>query len=154
MRELKTIIFMLKDDKGFGLDTSDVKEIIKYMDIKKQKKLPAYIDGTVTLRGNVIPVINMNKQYGYEESQITRKSRIIIQKIKKRDFGLAVDSVTEIKSFSSEDVESTPEILESNNYNKIKYIIKIGEDNLLSVIDPECILADKEYDLIDDYMDK
>jgi purine-binding chemotaxis protein CheW len=154
MKEFKIITFTLSGDKIFGLDTSFVREIIKYKDVEKQRKLPEFIDGTVILRRNMIPVINLNKRYGYKESQITRKSRIIIQKIKEREFGLAVDSVMEIKSFLADNIENIPHVLEKNNYNMIRRVIKTGEDNLISVIEPESILSEKEYALINECVNK
>jgi NarL family two-component system sensor histidine kinase LiaS len=58
--------------------------------------MPKFVDGIINLRGNVVPVINLNKKFDFGSTELTKKSKIIISQKKDIYIGIVVDGVSEI----------------------------------------------------------
>ena len=47
-------------------------------EITKMPKTPDYIEGIISLRGRIIPIISLHKRMNYGDDVITKDSRVII----------------------------------------------------------------------------
>lgn len=144
MGDLQVVVFKL-NDQMFGVDTSQVQEIIRYQNVERVPGMPDYMEGMINLRGNVIPIINLHKRFKLGELNVENDAKIIVTDVNNKLIGFIVDDVTEIVKFSEKDIEETPDIL----YNKInKYlrcVAKKGE-KLISIFDLNKILTESEVD--------
>ncbi len=87
-------------------------------------KMPNFIDGIINLRGIVVPVVNLTKRFNLGETEITKKTKIIIIEIEERLIGFIVDDVTEILKLSSQNIESTPDIIQKSYNHYLEYVGK------------------------------
>src|SRR6056300_316897 len=83
----------------YALDIMRIKEIIRPQKLTPVPKAPSFIEGVINLRGSVIPVADMRKRFDQPIDEDTRKSRIVICSLAKRNIGLLVDEVKEVKRF-------------------------------------------------------
>lgn len=74
--------------------------------------MPEYIPGVINLRGNVVPVIDLNMRFYRKKTETNRKTCIIITEIKLEneiiDVGLLVDAVNEVVDITPESIEEPP----------------------------------------------
>jgi len=146
------IVVLCLNDGICGVDTSQVREIVKYEDITKMPKLPRFIEGVINLRGNVVPIVNLNKRFKLGDTEITKKTKVIITQIEGRLIGFMVNDVYEIIRLTSEDVEDTPELIKKVYNDYLKCVGKKGH-KLISILDLGIILTDSELEELDDSED-
>lgn len=102
------------DEEVFGVDIDQVKEIIEITSITKVPMTPKFINGVINLRGSVVPVINLASRLGFEQSQIHKRTCIVLIELRDHEhdisqtIGMLVDQVNEIIEIKSEDVQPSP----------------------------------------------
>jgi purine-binding chemotaxis protein CheW len=146
--ERQLILFTL--GKGsYGIPIENVFEIKRMEEITVVPKAPKFIEGVINLRGNIIPVVDLRKRFGMDKVEISKKTKIIIVEIGKRQFGLIVDSVAEVLTISNDQIDST---LPSVSGLKSEFIEGIGkfEDKLIIILDISKILQSDEDIKVDD----
>jgi len=119
MEEEQLVAFRLGNEE-FAIKITDVQEINRYTEVVRMPGTPAYFDGLVNLRGNIIPVLNLRRRFNLEERANDDSTRIIIVDVGNQKNGVVVDSVSEVLRFERNLVEETPKIL-SNDLDA-KYI--------------------------------
>lgn len=105
--EVEAIVFSL-DNEDYGVDIRQVKEVIKVRDLTEVPKAPRDIMGVISLRGVVIPVMNLRGRFG-----MTIKSsgeRIIIVRDGAGLLGLLVDTVRHVVRVPEKSIEPAPSI--------------------------------------------
>ncbi len=137
----KYILFNLGGE-CFGLNINKVVEILKAHKANPIPETPEYIAGVMTLRGVVVPVVDMRKRLGL--APVPVKERIIVVKSRGRErIGLIVDEVLEIKGFSDGETSSPPAIFRGM---KTEYLSGIGKrtGGVAILLDMERILSSEE----------
>lgn len=119
MEEEQLVAFRLGNEE-FAIKITDVQEINRYTEVVRMPGTPAYFDGLVNLRGNIIPVVNLRRRFNLAERANDDSTRIIIVDVGNQKNGVVVDSVSEVLRFDRSLVEETPKIL-SNDLDA-KYI--------------------------------
>lgn len=142
MSELQVVVFSL-NGQLFGAEASQVFQIIKYQETAKVPKMPRFLEGILNYRDSVLPVINLARRFEMGELEITKKAKILVTKIEDKLAGFIVNDVTEIMKFADEDIESAPLIMSSEVGAYLKKVAK-KDDKLISIIDLEKVLNDKE----------
>lgn len=103
----EVITFRLADER-YGLDITAMREILKMREITELPRVPAFLTGIVTVRGEVIPIIDLRLRIGLGASSPTRASRILITSHEDQLFGLIVDEVHKVVRMLSTDIQPTP----------------------------------------------
>lgn len=141
-KEMQLILFSL--GKGhYGIPINNVFEIKKMEEITIVPKSPKFIEGVINLRGNVIPVVDLRKRFGMDKIEFTKKTKIIIVEVRKRQFGLIVDAVAEVVTLAHDQIEPT---LPTSSGLKAEFIQGIGklEDKLVIILEISRILSSEE----------
>jgi len=97
------------------------------------------------LRGQIIPVIDLAKQFGLApQEKLPESARIVVTEVKGQTVGMIVDEVPEVLKISEENIEPTPELIQT----KIRkdYIKGVGklENRIIVLLDLEKVLAPHE----------
>lgn len=142
MSELQVVIFELKGQL-FGAETSQVFQIIKYNEPEKMPKTPKFIDGILSYRDTVLPVINLAKRFDLGETPVTKKTKILVTKIGDKYAGFIVSDVTEIAKFTEGEVSMTPHVMNRETEAYLSKVCRRG-DKLISIVDLENILSESE----------
>ncbi|MGG7565368.1 chemotaxis protein CheW [Rhodovulum sp. DZ06] len=84
-------------ERRFALETADVCEVIPYPDTLLHPPYTIeFVDGIISLREELITLINLRKLYGLPASRSERRGRVLIFRHEDRKYGITVDSVDEI----------------------------------------------------------
>ncbi|GBF48978.1 chemotaxis signal transduction protein [Leptospira ryugenii] len=130
IEDIQYLTFEISDE-FFGLGILHIKEIIEFESVTHVPMMPEYIPGVINLRGNVVPVLDLNLRL-YKKPTITgRKSCIIITEIQleneSMDVGLLVDAVNEVVDIPETKIEPPPNFGSKIRLDFIKGMGKVDE---------------------------
>ena len=95
--------------QAFGIDIKYVREIIKTPEIKQKILVEEYILGAISLREELISIIDLRRFLtGDINEPAPADSRIIILRIENFSFGILVDTIQEVFTFTKEDLQEMP----------------------------------------------
>ncbi len=136
--------FRLRDEE-YGVDIGSVREITRVADISHIPESPSFIEGVTNLRGQIIPVVDLAKQFGLApQEKLPESARIVVTEIKGQTVGMIVDEVPEVIKISEENIEPTPELIQTGiRKDYIKGVGKL-ENRLIILLDLEKVLAPHE----------
>ncbi len=142
MEERQLVVFRLHNEE-FGVEITDVREIVKPRHITRLPHVADYIEGVTNLRGEVIPVICLRKRFGLEPQEETQDTRIIMLEINNGLVGFIVDAVTETLRLPEEAIEPPPSNIAGLRADYLAGVGKV-DDRLLILLDVDKILSTDE----------
>lgn len=147
MAEVKFVVFKLGKEE-YGINIMQVQEIVPYEEPVKVPNAPAFVEGVMNLRGNVIPVISLKKRFGIPVQEINDNTRLIVINVGSKPIAFIVDDASEVLTLNEADIQETPEVI--SNAGR-KYVAGIGKhgDRLIIILDLDYLLSDKEYAQLD-----
>jgi purine-binding chemotaxis protein CheW len=110
-KEIQVVIFRLGREE-FGARIDKVKEIIEITHITRMPKAPSFIEGVINLRGQVIAVIDLTKQFDLPATERGEETRIVVVDVDDNIVGMIVDCVPEVLRISTENIDPTPSLIE------------------------------------------
>ncbi|CAH2712922.1 Chemotaxis protein CheW [Neobacillus rhizosphaerae] len=105
MTMFKIVAFILGEEE-YGLDIEYVQSIERIDQITRVPNAPSFVKGVFNLRGNVIPVIDLQGKLNLGQAKYTDKTRVIITKFEDIELGLIVDQTSDV-------IDVAPEALEA-----------------------------------------
>jgi purine-binding chemotaxis protein CheW len=91
-----------------------VQEIRGWSTVNKIPQTPPHVLGVLNLRGSIVPIIDLRVRFGLASAEFTPLTVIIVISIKtakgSSEFGLVVDSVSDVVDIRGEDVKETPNL--------------------------------------------
>ena len=142
MEEKQLVVFRLHNEE-FGVEITEVREIVKPRHITRLPHVDDYIEGVTNLRGEVIPVISLRKRFGLEPQEETQDTRIMMLEVKDNMVGFIVDAVTETLRLPENAIDPPP-----SNIAGIKadYLAGVGklDERLLILLEVDKILSTDE----------
>lgn len=142
--DLKVIVFQLKDE-FYGVPVDQVLSIERLETITRVPGTPDFIKGVINLRGIITPIIDLRKRFGFDVEADTENTRIIVVKINEVEAGLIVDAANDVIDISSEQIESTPDIVNNIKADYIRGVAKL-EKQLLILLNLHKVLNTQEID--------
>lgn len=94
MTEEQLVLFSLGKEE-YAISITQVKEIIQYKEVTKLPNTPKYMEGIITLRGKIIPVIDLAMRLELAPLKKSDK-RVLIIETAGWEIGIVVDEVTEV----------------------------------------------------------
>ncbi len=140
--EKQLVVFDLAEE-GYGVDIGSVREIIRMQEITKVPRAPDFVEGVINLRGRVIPVIDLRKRFGFEATEMTKDTRIVVVDIGGQDIGVVVDAVTEVLRLSADKVEPASSVITTSDSEYLLGIAKLDE-RLIILLDLQQALSAME----------
>ncbi|MDI9643036.1 MAG: chemotaxis protein CheW [Archaeoglobaceae archaeon] len=140
---VQVIVFKLGEER-YGVDISQVREIIRPSQITKIPNAPDFVEGVINLRGQITTIVNLRKRFGLPSKEIDNDSRIIVVEYNNAVIGMMVDTVNEVKYLSHKDIEALPSIITARE--EAKFLKGVGKlpDGLLILIDLNKVLNEGE----------
>lgn len=140
INEEQLVSFMV-DKEEYAINIMQVKEIIRVIDIVKVPSTEDYIEGVVSIRNNLLPIINLRKYFGLEVAEINDHTRILIVDMGKITCGIMVDKVSEVKRVQESIIQPPPSIF-SNEEEPLKGVAKLdGGKRLIMILEPTKLIS-------------
>ena len=135
-QEGQLVIFQLNDQQ-YALPVHQIQEIVKMTAITRIPNTKPYVEGIINLRGNIIPVINLNRRLNLPVSGYDDATRIIVVEQKGQKVGIIVDNVTEVGRCAESEV--VPPSVVGDDVDYLNGVVK-KDNNLWLLLNLEKVL--------------
>ena len=141
-KEHELLAFVVSGEE-YGVDIMMIKEIIRLVAITYVPRVPDYVEGIISLRGTVVPIIDMAKRLGLKKQQSGNRSRIVVITLGTNLVGFLVDSVIEVLKIKESSIEPPPptltegmsECISGVAYFKERLVIIMNVEKILGTLD-------------------
>ncbi len=137
--KMEILLFNLGGNEKFGINVFKVKEVCQIGKITRTPNMPAGVDGIVSLRGHVMPVLNLANFMGMNPEK--PHETMLVAEFNRHILGFLVESVDRIIRVDWDKVRPTEGML-SDKSALITAITELEDGTLVSILDVEQILAD------------
>jgi purine-binding chemotaxis protein CheW len=99
-------------EREYGIQLIRVREIVGLGDITPVPLAPAYLRGVITLRGRVVPVVDLRCKFGMPPTRDHYRKCIIVCDVEREHvstpMSILVDAVSEVIRLDSSEIEAAP----------------------------------------------
>lgn len=138
--KMEILLFSLGTKETFGINVFKVREVGRTPHITKTPNMPRGVEGLISLRGNVIPVLSLSSFLELDNPPKGLGKSMMVAEYSKRTLGFLVHDVDRIIRVDWERVKA-PETVLASNQGLITAVIELEEGHLVSILDVEQILA-------------
>ena len=138
---MEILLFEVGTNETFGINVFKVREVSKTPIITKTPNMKAGVEGLISLRGSIIPVVSLGKVMKLGDAK-SRGGAMMVAEYSKRTLGFLVNSVDRIirVEWSKVHAPSSGQGVPTADY--ITAITELPDGKLVSILDVEQILAD------------
>lgn len=137
---MEILLFSLGTQEIFGINVFKVREVSRTPFITKAPNMPVGVEGLISLRGNVIPVLALAKVMGIDAPGDPLGASMMVTEYSKRTLGFLVHEVDRIIRVEWDKVRA-PDNVTSSSHHYITAITELQDGKLVSILDVETILA-------------
>ncbi|MCB1869373.1 MAG: chemotaxis protein CheV [Gammaproteobacteria bacterium] len=143
---LEVLLFSLGNDtetgreEVFGINVFKVREVMHVPVITHAPDMPDAVEGMVSLRGTMVPVINLQKFCGVKTN--SKPKILMITEYNKHIQGFLVDSVDMIERLNWDEVKAPPQMLTSRLGGLVTAVAELNNGSLVMIMDVEKVLAE------------
>jgi purine-binding chemotaxis protein CheW len=129
--------------ESYAVNLLSVREIVTRRPITEVPRTPAFLPGIISLRGLIVPVLDLRLRLGLPASTPTRASRVLIvqQASSGESFGLSVDAVRQVIRLSDEEIETRPPAFAGRESEFIAAIGRPRSGGMLIVLALDAVLS-------------
>jgi purine-binding chemotaxis protein CheW len=95
---------------------------------------PAFVEGVVFSRGQVVPVINLRARFGFERAPIDLRTRLLVVQIQGRRVGLMADEAREFVGIPDAAVRPPGDAIAGLSGNYLEGVATLG-DRIVLILD-------------------
>ncbi|MDP2194608.1 MAG: chemotaxis protein [Rhodocyclaceae bacterium] len=137
---MEILLFSLGTNETFGINVFKVREVSKTPSITKSPHMPNGVEGLISLRGNVIPVVSLAQVMQLADAPPGRGGSMMVTEYSKRTLGFLVHDVDRIIRVDWDRVRA-PEAVTGGTHAYITAITELDNGKLVSIVDVEQIMA-------------
>ena len=134
--EWQVVVFFL-GEQTFAINVDKTREILPWTGCRSIPDAPSSMIGITSVRGEVLPLMDLRKHLGIASKVPLESSKIIIAEFNEIKLGFVVDSVERIYRINSEELDSSLTGTFLGEY--VLYVIKRDHRNVL-LLDYEAIV--------------
>jgi purine-binding chemotaxis protein CheW len=111
----------------YGLKSEDVLHIEMIEHVTPVPNAPAFVEGVVFSRGQVVPVINLRARFGFDRASMNGRTRLLIVQHEGRRVGLLVDESREFVRISDSAIRPPHEAIGGLSGNYLQGVATLGQ---------------------------
>jgi len=136
---VEVVEFRLGDEK-YGIECIHVREIYPLRDLTPVPGVPAFVLGIISIRGEIVSVIDLKKFFEMPDKGLTDLTRVIILKNDEMQFGILAEEVMGTISIKLNDIQPDLPTLTGIRSEFLKGVSR----NHLVVLDALKLMGDKK----------
>jgi chemotaxis signal transduction protein len=130
-------------DRLYGVDLNLICEIVNPPALTKVPRVDPFILGVISIRGQVVTLVDLRQLLDLEPTSWPRTARIIVVEIGGEHIGLLVDKVTQVRRIKISELEKNPSLCEEHRADHVLFISRPTAEELLVIIDLDTVLEEK-----------
>jgi purine-binding chemotaxis protein CheW len=139
------------DGELFAMDVARVREVIDRTEMTRIPRMPEFMRGVINLRGNVVPVVDLQMKFGIGQVEMTVDTCIVVLEVNMDEeatvVGALVDAVQEVFELGPSQIEPPPkmgarlntEFIEGMGRLDDEFVILLDADRVFSAIEIEAV---------------
>ena len=126
----RTLLIFDLDDARFGVDATLVRESVWLPRLTPVEEAPPYIVGIFSLRGQIVPVSDLNLRFGHPARPYRLSDQIVVLELDHMLMGLIVSEVIEVIDLSAEAIQTPPKFVVDAPVDTplVKAQVRVGDD--------------------------
>jgi purine-binding chemotaxis protein CheW len=118
VRPTRAVLTFVVGGETYGVDILSIREIIKVVEVTEVPRVPPFVIGVISVRGAVIPVIDLRVRLGLALTAPTRAARIlvVVPEGSADCYGLLVDAVSGVVRLGENEIEPPPATFSEGNF--------------------------------------
>jgi purine-binding chemotaxis protein CheW len=129
----------------YALRSDDIQQLEMPGTITPVPNAPQCVDGVVSVRGQVLPVMNLRARFGFPRAAPDLRTRLIVVRAGGRTIGLVVDSAREFAKIPADAIQPPPETLGATSGSYLAGVAHINERLILLLDVPELLRIDHDF---------
>ncbi|MFG1397465.1 chemotaxis protein CheW [Roseixanthobacter pseudopolyaromaticivorans] len=148
-KALHYLVFRLGENE-FGLPVEAVDEVAAVpARLTRVPKTPAFLEGVVNLRGEVLPVVDQRRRFGMPPLESDAPRRLVVTRTARHRAGIIVDAVSHVLRTSHDLIEPAPD-LAGEDTRLVHGVVNLPEEGrMVLLLDPQELLTRAEQGLLD-----
>lgn len=138
---MKEIIVFFLNGKKYGVEISGMQSLESYQDARPLPDAPEGILGTVEIRKEIFPVLDIHAKLGAGAS--VERKKILLFRTGAGIIACVVDGVGKVFRAEGDDVQSFPKIATSEDTDFVDFVVRMGQE-LIVVVKPDALLTKKQ----------
>lgn len=144
--KLEILLFSLGLDaqtgrrETFGINVFKVREVMRTPEITAAPEMPDCVEGMVSLRGTLVPVVDLAKYVGVKSD--APRGIMIVTEYNGHTQGFLVEAVDTILRLDWSQMRVPPEMLTARMGGLVTAITELGDGRLVMMLDVEKVLAE------------
>ncbi len=135
--EIQQLLAFDIDGTRYAVPVERVREIVRMRPVTPVPRVSEYVRGVISLRGEIIEVVDMRRRLGIDPIEPTRRTRIIVARSHSGEVAaILVDAVREVLRVTSEDFRP----VSGSESSVVESLCACG-DRFVSVIELDRVLA-------------
>ena len=136
---MELLLFSLGTKEIFGINVFKVREITRTPAVTRAPNLPHAVEGVVSLRGSIIPVISLSKLVGVGAAECSNQTMMVTE-FSRHVQGFLMNGVDRIVRVEWDKVRA-PDPMLVGDVGNITAITQLPGGQLVSILDVEQVLA-------------
>ena len=132
----------------YGINVFKVREVMRVPEITQSPDMPAAVEGMVSLRGALVPVIDLAKYVGVQCD--AKPTIMIVTEYNGHTQGFLVEAVDTILRLDWSSMRVPPEMLNSQTGGLVTAVTELADKRLVMMMDVEKVLAETGHFTDDD----
>jgi len=138
------LVSFLLDKEEYAIGIMKVKEIIRTPQIVKVPNCENYIEGVVSIRNNLLPIINLRTYFGMEHLDISDYTRILVVDMGNFTAGIMVDKVLEVLRVPTGIIQPPPRF-STQSGEQLKGVAKLENGKrMILILEPSKLVSADE----------
>ena len=127
-------------DEEYAVDIREILELIKVPEITDVPRAPRFLIGLISLRGTVVPILDLRLILGLPVADVSRSSRVLVLRAGEDPVGILVDGVTSVVRLEQGVISNRPKALTLGVAEVIHGVGRIDE-RVLIILDTKAVVA-------------
>lgn len=136
------LIFSLNSSL-YGIKAQSVQEIFSLPELTPVPEASRCVIGVVNLRGDILPVMDINLLLGYQQLEYSITDSVIVLEKQGLRVGIIVNQVNEVHSISAQDITKELSYKRELTYNSANYVVGIAkiEADIIMLLNEENLFS-------------
>jgi purine-binding chemotaxis protein CheW len=127
-------------DEEYAAEIVEIQEIIKVPELTEVPRAPAAVLGIISLRGTIVPVVDLRTLLYLPRAEPTRAARVLVLRGGDEPVGMLVDRVSSVVRLDREAIEPVPRTMQQAGSDLLQGVGR-DADRMLIVLNLEAILT-------------
>jgi len=110
----------------YALPSAEVRHMEMLETVTRVPNAPAFVDGVVFSRGQVVPVVNLRARFGFDRAAVDLRTRLIVVQSGGRLIGLVADAAREFVNIPPDTIQPPSDALTGMSGRYVDGVASIG----------------------------